>query len=43
MFVHLGGLEDLALQELNNLFDVTLAYQVGKELKHFLVDLKGDH
>ena len=43
MFIHLGCLDDFALQELHDFLDVALADEVSDEIQHFLVNLKRDH
>jgi len=40
MLVHFGRLDNLTLQELHNFFDVSLAYEVGEQVEHLLIDLK---
>lgn len=42
MLIHLGGLQNLSLQELNDFLDVTLAHEISDQVKNLLIDLKGD-
>ena len=42
MLIHLGSLDDLTLEELNDLLDVALAHQVSDKIEHLLIDLERD-
>lgn len=43
MLVHFGRFDNLTLQELHNFFYISLADEIGEQIKHLLIDLKRDH
>lgn len=42
MLIHLGSLDDLTLEELNDLLNVALAHKICDKIEHFLIDLERD-